>query len=81
MTETLNKREEDIQRLLIGGCHLGGKNCTKQMKKYTCEKKSSGLFMFNVQKQYEKIWTSAVRAQYCINNSAGGSVQSGSEGR
>jgi small subunit ribosomal protein SAe len=60
MTDSqLNKREEDIQKLIAGGCHLGGKNCTKQMAKYVWDKKSSGVYMFNVQKQFEKIQAAA----------------------
>ena len=38
---------------------MGGKNCTKQMTKYVWDKKSSGVYMFNVQKQYEKIQAAA----------------------
>ena len=63
----LTPREEDIRRLVVAGVnyflivqsHLGGKNCTKQMKKYVYGTKSSGVHMFNVQKQYEKIQAAA----------------------
>lgn len=59
MTNNLTRREEDIQRLLVSNAHLGGKSCTKQMTKYVWERRSIGVHLFDVVKQYEKIQAAA----------------------
>jgi len=55
----LNLKEDSIQKLLIAGCHLGGRNTTKQMSSYVYGKGKAGVFMFDVNKQYEKIQVAA----------------------
>lgn len=60
MSSDLSHKEEFIQKLLIGGCHLGGKKVTKQMEKYVyVQKKDTRVFLFDVNKQYEKICAAA----------------------
>ena len=59
MSNELSHKEDVIQKLLIAGCHLGGKKVTKQMEKYTYCQKKSGVYMFDVNKQYEKIAAAA----------------------
>lgn len=58
-TSELNHKEEICQKLLIGGCHLGGKKVTKQMTKYVYDRKIGGVQMFDISKQYEKICAAA----------------------
>ena len=55
----ISRNEVDIQRLLVGGCHLGSVNCTKQMNKYVYLKKANGIHLFDIQKQLEKIKVAA----------------------
>jgi small subunit ribosomal protein SAe len=55
----LSHKEDVVQNLLIGGCHLGGKKVTKQMSKYVYTQKSNGVQLFDVSKQYEKILVAA----------------------
>jgi small subunit ribosomal protein SAe len=56
----LTYKEEFIQKLLIAGCHIGGKKTTKPMEKYVyTQKKDTRVFLFNVEKQYEKICAAA----------------------
>jgi small subunit ribosomal protein SAe len=55
----LSNKEEIVQKLLIGGCHLGGKKVTKQMSKYVYNSKLNGVQLFDVSKQYEKIVVAA----------------------
>ena len=60
MTSELSHKEEFIQKLLIAGCHIGGKKVTKQMEKYTyTQKKDTRIYLFDVVKQYEKICAAA----------------------
>ena len=60
MTDTgLHEREEDIKNLIIAGCHFGGKKVTKQMKRYVYKCRADGVYLFDVQKMYEKIQVAA----------------------
>lgn len=55
----LSHKEEFVQQLVVGGCHLGAKKVTKQMSKYVYAKKNNGVQLFDVSKQYEKICAAA----------------------
>lgn len=56
----LSHKEEIVQNILIGGCHLGARKVTKQMSKYVYgQKVFGGVQMFDVAKQYEKICVAA----------------------
>jgi small subunit ribosomal protein SAe len=60
MSTELSHKEEFVQKLLIGGCHLGGKKVTKQMEKYVyAQNKDTRVYLFDVNKQYEKILAAA----------------------
>ena len=60
MSSNLNNKEEFVEKLLIGGCHLGGKRVTKQMEKYVyTQKQDTRVYLFDVNKQYEKILVAA----------------------
>ena len=58
MTE-LSSMDKDIQLLITAGCHLGSKRVTKQMKRYVYKCREDGVYIFNVQKIYEKIQVAA----------------------
>ena len=55
----LSERESDIKNLIIAGCHFGGKKVTKQMKRYVYKCRADGVYIFDVQKIYEKIQVAA----------------------
>ena len=48
----LSPKEEAIKNLIIGGCHLGGKKLTKQMKTYVYKERDDGVYLFDVNKIY-----------------------------
>ena len=58
MTE-LSSKDKDIQLLITAGCHLGSKRVTKQMKGYVYKCREDGVYIFNVEKIYEKIQVAA----------------------
>lgn len=58
-TNDLSHKEECIKQLVTGGCHYGGRKVTKQMSKYVYSRKSTGVQLFDVSKQYEKILVAA----------------------
>merc|ERR1740139_732280 len=51
----LSNTETDIQRLLMGSCHVGTMNCSKHMTKYVFGKNNHGNNIIDIQKTYEKI--------------------------
>ena len=55
----LSSKDKDIQLLITAGCHLGSKRVTKQMKRYVYKCREDGVYIFNVQKIYEKIQVAA----------------------
>jgi small subunit ribosomal protein SAe len=55
----LSQKENAIKNLIIGGCHLGGKKLTKQMKTYVYKEREDGVYLFDVNKIYEKIQVAA----------------------
>ena len=55
----LSQKENAIKNLIIGGCHLGGKKLTKQMKSYVYKQREDGVYLFDVNKIYEKIQVAA----------------------
>jgi small subunit ribosomal protein SAe len=55
----LGSKEEAIKNLIIAGCHLGGKKLTKQMKTYVYKERDDGVYLFDVNKIYEKIQVAA----------------------
>ena len=60
MSSDLSHKEEIVQKLIIGGCHFGGKKVSKQMEKYVyTQKRDTRVYLFDVNKQYEKILVAA----------------------
>ena len=55
----LSSKDKDIQLLITAGCHLGSKRVTKQMKRYVYKCREDGVYIFNVEKIYEKIQVAA----------------------
>ena len=55
----LSSKDKDIQLLITAGCHLGSKRVTKQMKRYVYKCREDGVYIFNVEKIYEKIHVAA----------------------
>lgn len=55
----LSPKEEAVKNLIIAGCHLGGKKLTKQMKGYVYKERDDGVYLFDVNKIYEKIQVAA----------------------
>lgn len=46
---------EDMQKMLACSLHLGARNCDSQMERYIWKRRGDGVFIFNLQKTYEKI--------------------------
>jgi len=59
MTSILAPTEEDIQLLLAANCHVGTKNCESDMEEYVFKRNSSGVFIFNLAKTWEKLMLAA----------------------
>jgi len=51
----LSATEEDIQLMLAAQCHLGTKNCDKQMEPYIWKRRSDGIHVINIGKTWEKL--------------------------
>ena len=51
----LNATEEDIQLMLAAQCHIGTKNCDKQMEPYVFKRRADGIHILNIGKTWEKL--------------------------
>jgi len=51
----LSATEEEIQLLLAAQCHIGTKNCDKQMEPYVWKRRNDGIHILNIGKTWEKI--------------------------
>jgi len=51
----LSVTEEDIQLLLAAQCHIGTKNCDKQMEPYVWKRRQDGIHIINIGKTWEKL--------------------------
>ncbi|GLB37695.1 putative required for the assembly and or stability of the 40S ribosomal subunit [Lyophyllum shimeji] len=47
--------EEEIQLLLAAQCHIGTKNCDKQMEPYVWKRRNDGIHIINIGKTWEKL--------------------------
>lgn len=54
-----SQREQDIALLLAAQAHLGTKNCTATMERYTYRRRNDGIYVFNLAKTYEKLQLAA----------------------
>jgi len=67
--DALNLKEEDVQRFLACSSHLGTRNLDPAMARYVYKRRSDGVFLFNLQKIWEKI-VLAARIIVAIENPA-----------
>ncbi|KAF5381131.1 hypothetical protein D9757_009418 [Collybiopsis confluens] len=51
----LSATEEEIQLLLAAQCHIGTKNCDKQMAPYVWKRRPDGIHILNIGKTWEKL--------------------------
>jgi len=51
----LNAREDDIQKMLACGTHIGSKNLEPGMSRYLWKRRNDGVYIFNLQKTWEKL--------------------------
>jgi small subunit ribosomal protein SAe len=65
----LSATEEEIQLLLAAQCHIGTKNCDKQMEPYVWKRRPDGIHILNIGKTWEKI-VLAARVIATIDNPA-----------
>ena len=45
LPSVLSATDEEIQLLLAAQCHIGGKNCDKQMQPYVWKRRADGVFV------------------------------------
>ncbi|KAL1734746.1 ribosomal protein S2, flavodoxin-like domain-containing protein [Schizophyllum commune] len=55
LPSVLSATEEDIQLLLAAQCHIGTKNCDKQMEPYVWKRRADGIHVINIGKTWEKL--------------------------
>ncbi|EPQ57136.1 40S ribosomal protein S2 [Gloeophyllum trabeum ATCC 11539] len=55
LPSVLSATEEDIQMLIAAHCHIGTKNCEKQMEGYVWKRRPDGIHVLNIGKTWEKI--------------------------
>lgn len=60
-------KEMDIAMMLAAKCHLGSKNCDYQMERYISRRQTTGIYVINLQKTWEKL-IMAARVIVAIEN-------------
>ncbi|EEB98158.1 hypothetical protein MPER_02384, partial [Moniliophthora perniciosa FA553] len=55
LPSVLSATEEEIQLLLAAQCHIGTKNCDKQMEPYVWKRRNDGIHILNIGKTWEKL--------------------------
>jgi len=55
LPSVLSATEEEIQLLLAAQCHIGTKNCDKQMEPYVWKRRIDGIHILNIGKTWEKL--------------------------
>ncbi|KDR75054.1 hypothetical protein GALMADRAFT_268597 [Galerina marginata CBS 339.88] len=55
LPSVLSATEEEIQLLLAAQCHIGTKNCDKQMGPYVWKRRADGIHILNIGKTWEKL--------------------------
>lgn len=55
LPSVLSATDEEIQLLLAAQCHIGGKNCDKQMQSYVWKRRADGIHIINIGKTWEKL--------------------------
>jgi len=55
LPSVLSATDEEIQLLLAAQCHIGTKNCDKQMEPYVWKRRADGIHILNIGKTWEKL--------------------------
>jgi len=55
LPSVLSATDEEIQLLLAAQCHIGSKNCDKQMQPYVWKRRADGIHIINIGKTWEKL--------------------------
>jgi len=55
LPSVLSATDEEIQLLLAAQCHIGTKNCDKQMEPYVWKRRQDGIHIINIGKTWEKL--------------------------
>lgn len=55
----MDRKQEDIQKMLVCRTHLGTLNCDFRMKRYVFRRTSDGIHLLNLSKTWEKIMVAA----------------------
>ncbi|OJA15621.1 hypothetical protein AZE42_10321 [Rhizopogon vesiculosus] len=55
LPSVLSATDEEIQYLLAAQCHIGTKNCDKQMEPYVWKRRVDGIHILNIGKTWEKL--------------------------
>jgi len=55
LPSVLSATDEEIQLLLAAHCHIGTKNCEKQMEPYVWKRRADGIHIINIGKTWEKL--------------------------
>lgn len=55
LPSVLSATDEEIQLLLAAQCHIGTKNCDKQMESYVWKRRVDGIHILNIGKTWEKL--------------------------
>jgi small subunit ribosomal protein SAe len=55
LPSVLSATDEEIQLLLAAQCHIGTKNCDKQMEPYVWKRRADGIHLLNIGKTWEKL--------------------------
>jgi len=55
LPSVLAATDEEIQLLLAAQCHIGTKNCDKQMEPYVWKRRVDGIHILNIGKTWEKL--------------------------
>jgi len=55
LPSVLSATDEEIQLLLAAQCHIGSKNCDKQMQPYVWKRRADGINIINIGKTWEKL--------------------------
>ncbi|KAF9527377.1 ribosomal protein S2, flavodoxin-like domain-containing protein [Crepidotus variabilis] len=55
LPSVLAATEQEVQLLLAAQCHIGTKNCDKQMEPYVWRRRADGIHLLNIGKTWEKL--------------------------
>jgi len=67
LPSALSATEDDISLLLAAQCHIGARNCDKQMESYVWKRRADGIHILNIGKTWEKL-VLAARAIAAVEN-------------